>query len=101
MSGGSPAQITVGVEYGTVILDNANEPKPIFGTGVSTRYASIKASADNSDQVFLGWDSDVEFGDGIELSPTESFSLPLDVTQQQVWAVADDALDRVYFITGR
>lgn len=79
---------TDGVEYGQITLDNS-DPVSAFGTGERTTSITIVADPGNGDNIYIGWDSDVDETSGIPLEAGSSFSADLDVAQQEVYIMTD------------
>lgn len=86
---------TKGETYGRVVLESTSSAERIFALSTDSLSALIQAHPDNTDNIFIGWDSDVDSDSGIVLEPGSNISIDVDLDEQNMWAIpasADDEL---------
>lgn len=87
-----------GAGYDREILDVAGSPERITPIGEETSSIAIKAGLSNSGTIYVGWNENVDSGDGFPLDTGEGITLDLDIKEQGVYVVADTANDEVRWI---
>lgn len=89
VSGGSGKSPTnqEGVEYGQV--DVGTTATSLFGIGNKTDSIVVRSLPGNGDITYIGWDSDVDSGSGFPLEAGDSLSVEIDVSSQEVYAIAN------------
>lgn len=85
-------------EHGVEVLEDTSEAERVFDLGIETQSISIRAPTDNAANVFLGFDDTVDNSDGYPLEPGDAISLDLDVNQEPVFAIPNNANDELRFL---
>lgn len=97
-SSGQPRPATSGKSYGREVLESAGDAERLFAIGTDSLSILIQANPDNSDNIFIGWDDEVDSNTGIILEPGDVIGMDLDVENQNVWAVSAAANDDLRFM---
>lgn len=80
---------TDGRDYGVTVVDGDDaDPTLVMPADLDTGSYLIVADPENGDIVYLGWDDKVETSTGIPLEKGNSFSVDIDNSEQQIYAVA-------------
>jgi hypothetical protein len=82
-----------GVIEQTVTLQSTTEPEQVTPEGIETRFVLVRAF-NTSNQVFIGFDDSVD-SNSFPLLNEDSISLELDVSEQPLFALPDNANDEV------
>jgi len=89
---------TRGEDYGREVFENAGEAERVFAIETETTSVFIQAHPDNNDNIFIGWDDNVDSNTGVILEAGAGLSFPVDVSVQNLWAVAAQANDEIRYI---
>ena len=100
-SEGKSVSATAGVAYGREVIESTSSAERIFDLGLETRSVLIQANPGNSDNIFLGWDGDVDSNSGIILEPGDTITIDIDLNVQNVWAIAASSNDDLRFLAMR
>lgn len=104
MSGGSislsgkDTPSTEGVGYGRQVFSTAQDAERIFALGQETGAVLVRANPDNSDDIYVGFDDDVDNNNGFPLQKGESIEMDMDIDKQNLWGYAMSANDDVRFL---
>lgn len=101
MSGGSTGTQNIPVnevdEYDSLGFTSANNNQRVFNLDSETQSVVIVAKPSNSGVIYIGFNDQVTTDNGLPLKAGGSTVLPLDVSQVDVFAVADTGGDEIRF----
>lgn len=78
---------------------NDVEPTLVTDPGVSTGSIVMRCPATNEGGIFIGWGEDVTLENGYPLYARDGLGIDLDVSVQDIYAVADTAADELRILT--
>lgn len=100
-SEGKSVPATSGVAYGREVIESTSSAERIFDLGLETSSVLIQANPNNSDNLFIGWDEDVDSDSGVILEPGDTITIDIDLNVQNVWAIAASSNDDLRFLAMR
>lgn len=80
---------TEGVEYEAGTVTNGEDPETVFSEVDSTDAVIVVADPGNGDNIYFGWDDQVDETTGVPLQAGQSVSFDLDVTEQNIYVMTD------------
>lgn len=89
---------TEGEGYGRATLSAINDPERIFPLDTETGSIIIRANPDNAENIYLGFDDTLTTTNGFAMESGDTISIDINVAQQAIWFVGEDANDSVHWM---
>lgn len=94
-SSGGTASPSTGGNFDSTTLDSTSDPTRVFPVDRETTSIIIQNHPDNSGRIFVGFDDTVDSSTGFVLETGDTFTIDIDVSEQQVFAVPNNANDEI------
>lgn len=86
---------TTGEGFDTSDLDAANDAERVFPIGLNSGSIIMRAAPGNAGPVYLGFDDTVTTSNGFPLEAGDTISIDIDVSQQAIFFVGNNAADEI------
>lgn len=86
---------TNGEGFNVEDLNAANDPQRIFPLDIESGSIIIRAAPGNAGNVHIGFDDTVSVNNGLMLEPGDTIGFDLDVSEQNIFFVGNNAGDEV------
>lgn len=99
--GGKSIPTTDAVEYGSGTVVAGDDPEPVFSEADTTRSVILVADPNNDDLVLFGFDEDLTISNGVPLQAGQSIPIGHDVSETNIFVVANSGTQAYEFASLR
>lgn len=94
-SSGGTSSPSTGGNFDSTTLGSASDPTRVFPVDRETTSIIIQNHPDNTGRIFVGFDDSVDSSTGFLLAAGDTFTIDIDVSEQPIFAVPNNANDEI------